>query len=859
LLAEPETIPQLSLTVNSYQSSFKILISQLLLVGCRNVQEPEPKATGGTSDEPATVFANIRRAIEDNDPEAFINSYGPLSDEVRQILQAQFNVLRASHLLRKEIRDRFGEDGLAEFETGFQDIPFIGLPDTMFAKLDWVQEIEVVDDRANVIVAAKENVDPVRRTAEGMLLRIDGQWRMNAEHLAELAELPERQRKEAMEGSEKLVRIFTALREHAAEKGSSVAAVLEEVTPLLLGIDRRSMPKPPSLPDVPVRPLESLPEQVEVEPTDPELAFAGEPVALQPVHVFGGLGPISAVAVSSDGSRVVSASPATLALRDAASGELLAMPRNIAPRNNPREISSIGFSPDGSRLLINGGGFIEIWDPQTLQRLHVIEDSRIGRAAVFARDGSTVVASHHLALVCGLAHGGGYAVTRRGLKVQVVRTGNGERLTEVTQPNLKVQIVDPGNRERLTEIDLEPLLGDTDWVVTKRSTEGRDRRYDRKEDAADKTQHYISCVDVSSDGSHLVTVVGRTVTSKSNKKEDGDSLEWWEVRQEVSRTATLWDVKTGKPIHTFEGRPGLDSKHTTPGTDAEQQIRQVAEGATAIWFVRFTPTGEHLLISAGGKASLWNVASAERIAGFEGALGIANTMPLEAVPPVHVRPLGRHSACGSRRDGIGIVGHGEQSNSVTGFGRNHGGLLDEKRKIATSVARRGRKARREGGSAPKRPRRFAPFASSAALGPTGPDRRPDATCRKRGRTVGTTWERNGRHRRSRPRSRHQVDHPRPHLPLLPPIQLRRDRPQIPLRHRIAPTLSRPHRQDRLLNVRRQIQERHDLRQPRPRHVPQPGQLGLIFDHPVPNHTVEPNRQGHQQRGLGSTLEEARRN
>ena len=79
-----------------------------------------------------------------------------------------------------------------------------------------------------------------------------------------------------------------------------------------------------------------------------------------------------------------------------------------------------------------------------------------------------MVASHHLALVCGLAHGGGYAVTQRGLKVQVVRTGNGERLTEVTQPGLeaqivdplvvalarlgglKVQIVDPGNRERLT-------------------------------------------------------------------------------------------------------------------------------------------------------------------------------------------------------------------------------------------------------------------------------------------------------------------------------------------------------------------------------------------------------------------------
>ena len=373
------------------------LIMCVLLVGCRNVQEPEPKATDGTSDEPATVFANIRRAIEDNDPEAFINSYGPLSDEVRQILQAQFNVLRASHLLRKEIRDRFGEDALAEFEKGIKDNPFFGLPDAMFAKLDWVQEIEVVDDRANVIVAAAEDVDPARRTAEGMLIRIDGQWRMNAEHLAEIAKLPEGQRKESMEGSEKLVRIYTALREHAAEKGSSVAAVLEDVAPLLFGIDRRSMPKPPALPDVPVRPLESLPEQVEVKPTDPKLAFAGEPVALQLVHVFGGLGPISAVAVSSDGSRVVSASPATLALWDAASGGLPAMPRNIAPRNNPREISSIGFSPDGSRLLINGGGFIEIWDPQTLQRLHVIEDSRIGRDAVFARDGSTVVASHHLA------------------------------------------------------------------------------------------------------------------------------------------------------------------------------------------------------------------------------------------------------------------------------------------------------------------------------------------------------------------------------------------------------------------------------------------------------------------------------
>lgn len=33
-------------------------------------------------------------------------------------------------------------------------------------------------------VAAEENVDPARRTADGMLIRIDGQWRMNAAHLA---------------------------------------------------------------------------------------------------------------------------------------------------------------------------------------------------------------------------------------------------------------------------------------------------------------------------------------------------------------------------------------------------------------------------------------------------------------------------------------------------------------------------------------------------------------------------------------------------------------------------------------------------------------------------------------------------
>ena len=82
------------------------------------------------------------------------------------------------------------------------------------------------------------------------------------------------------------------------------------------------------------------------------------------------------------------------------------------------------------------------------------------------------------------------------------------------------------------------------------------------------------------------------------------------------------------------------------------------------------------------------------------------------------------------------------------------------------------------------------------------------------------------------------------LALFPPIQRRHDPPNLPLVNRIIPRRHRRQEQNRLLDIRRQIHQVHDLRQPGAGHVPQPGQVGVVA-----NLSVED--QSSRNRGLAS--------
>lgn len=66
-----------------------------------------------------------------------------------------------------------------------------------------------------------------------------------------------------------------------------------------------------------------------------------------------------------------------------------------------------------------------------------------------------------------------------------------------------------------------------------------------------------------------------------------------------------------------------------------------------------------------------------------------------------------------------------------------------------------------------------------------------------------------------------------HLPLHSPVERRRNRPELPFRERIAASFDGRQEQDFLLQVRREVQQIHDLRQPSASNMADPRQLRLV--------------------------------
>src|SRR6266851_6923649 len=85
----------------------------------------------------------------------------------------------------------------------------------------------------------------------------------------------------------------------------------------------------------------------------------------------------------------------------------------------------------------------------------------------------------------------------------------------------------------------------------------------------------------------------------------------------------------------------------------------------------------------------------------------------------------------------------------------------------------------------------------------------------------------------------------PSAPLLSPVGDGRDRQQVPELNRVPAPESAGQEKDLLLKVGSKAKEAHDLTQPRPADVPQPGQLGVVGHLARANQLVEAHGQGHQ--------------
>lgn len=90
----------------------------------------------------------------------------------------------------------------------------------------------------------------------------------------------------------------------------------------------------------------------------------------------------------------------------------------------------------------------------------------------------------------------------------------------------------------------------------------------------------------------------------------------------------------------------------------------------------------------------------------------------------------------------------------------------------------------------------------------------------------------------------------PQVALTAPIYFRRDGPQFMLGHRVSAPRDRGHKENGFLQVWREVQEIHDLRDAGSGYVAHRSQLALRAHRPLPNQGIEPNRERHQPRDPG---------
>ena len=80
-----------------------------------------------------------------------------------------------------------------------------------------------------------------------------------------------------------------------------------------------------------------------------------------------------------------------------------------------------------------------------------------------------------------------------------------------------------------------------------------------------------------------------------------------------------------------------------------------------------------------------------------------------------------------------------------------------------------------------------------------------------------------------------------HTPLFPPVDGADDPPQISL----VETVDGREKKDLFLNIRREIEQFHDLRDACSRYVTAPGQVRIVANRSLSHQSLEPDGEGHQ--------------
>jgi WD40 repeat protein len=309
-------------------------------------------------------------------------------------------------------------------------------------------------------------------------------------------------------------------------------------------------------------------------------------------------GPVSSVAFSPDGTRIVAGSvyQQTVQVWDAQTGT-----PQLDLKGHP--VTSLAFSPDGTRLLTGSqDGTAQVWDAQTGTPLLELKEHTVEVSSVaFNSDGTRIVTGSH---------------DQRAL---VWDAWTGTRLLELK-----------GHTRPLSSVAFSP----DDTRIVAGSWDGTTKLWDARTGTLllelGRTGSVYS-VAFSPDGTRIVTggydrtakvwdarpgtppleLKGHTVLVSSVAfSPDGTRI----VSGSQDNTAKVWDARTGTPLLTLKG-------HTVP-------VMSVAFSPDGMWIV----TGGGRDPSKPGEAKVWNARTGALLSELKGHMG--------AVPSVAFSPDG---------------------------------------------------------------------------------------------------------------------------------------------------------------------------------------------------------------------------
>ena len=277
---------------------------------------------------------------------------------------------------------------------------------------------------------------------------------------------------------------------------------------------------------------------------------------------------VTAVAVTADGQRAVSASADhTLKVWDLARGAEL-----HTLRGHTGWVNAVAVTADGQRAVsASNDGTLKVWDLASGAELHTLSGHTgwVNAVAVTADGQRAVSASADGTLkVWDLAQRGGAAHPQRayGLVRAVAVTADGQRAVSASDDNtLKVWDVASG-------AELHTLSGHTDSVTAVAVTADRQRAVSASADGTLKVWDVASGAELHTLSGHTDSVTAVAVTA------DGQRA----VSASDDNTLKVWDLASGAELHTLSGHTGWVNAVAVTA-DGQRAVSASRDNTLKVW------------------------------------------------------------------------------------------------------------------------------------------------------------------------------------------------------------------------------------------------------------------------------------